>query len=235
MAHLDKSALGKLSGTLGDVAFRQVNGRTIVVQKTKSFIPGTDAESVGRRQRFGITVKLSQAIYSVPELKRLWEKSTPPLKSAYNFVLRSNLKLIPKMGSSVEGALRFDSVLLTPELGFPLEASSAAISEDSITVDLTQLGESSGIDTRSERSAKLFVLLCLSDRANNSSDQFKFITFVSAPKEISLDVSLRFIANFTAQDKSLIANYKNKKAFFSLVTLDSKGCPVRSSNTIYRT
>lgn len=233
MARLHNFLTGKLSGTLGDVAFRQVNGNTIVVQKTKSFVPGTDAESVWRRQRFGIAVKLSQAIYSIPELKTLWEKSTPPKKSVYNFILRSNLKLIPNVGSSTEGALPLDSVLLTPELGFPVEASSVVISNDSIAIVLNPLGESSGIDTRSESSAKLFILLCLSDRVNISFDRFKFITSVSVPKEISLDVPLNFILNFTAHDLPLVAGDRSKKAFFVLVILDSGGNIVHHSNTMH--
>ena len=68
MAELDKSVIGKLRGRIGDVVFRQRNGKVFVSQRPKSFMPGTDEKSVERRSKFAFCAKLSKAIYSIPEL-----------------------------------------------------------------------------------------------------------------------------------------------------------------------
>ena len=181
MARMDNFLNGKLSGTLGNVAFRQVNGKTIVVRKTKSFIPGTDSESIGRRTRFGIAVKLAQAIYSIPELKKLWQNSTPRKKSTYNFILRSNLKLISDGKSLAGGNLTVDAILLAPGFTFNVEVVRLAMSTDSIEVQLNPLVDNSDIDPHSEPKAKIVTLVCLGDPVNNSLDRFKFSAYPSAP------------------------------------------------------
>jgi len=243
MARISKSVIGKISGTLGDVAFRQVNGKTILVQKTKSFIPGTDAESVWRRERFGIAVKLSQAIYSIPELKTLWQKVVPRDKSAYNFILRSNLRLIPNTVPLVEKGPILGSVLLAPDFGFDVKIKSANMSADSLAVELAAMGAPAatvanafpegpgGINSPGESKAKLVALLCLSGPTNISLDKFKFIGYSSDPAELTSDAPLRLIVRFAPKDLPLISNYRDKNFFFSLVTLDNEGSPVRHTKT----
>ncbi|MBK7107142.1 MAG: hypothetical protein IPH62_17860 [Ignavibacteriae bacterium] len=52
MAELNKSVLGKVSGSIGELTFRQRNGKNVICMKPSSFTPGSDANSIARRDRF---------------------------------------------------------------------------------------------------------------------------------------------------------------------------------------
>ena len=90
MATLKKTVLGRLSGALGDIVFREKNGKNFVGLRALSFIPGSDQGSVERRSKFYLSTQLASTINSNSRLRSLWLASIPSGKNVYNHLIKSN-------------------------------------------------------------------------------------------------------------------------------------------------
>ena len=62
MARLKKTVLGRLSGAIGDIVFREKNGKNFVGLRASSFIPGSDPGSIDRRAKFTLSTQLASII-----------------------------------------------------------------------------------------------------------------------------------------------------------------------------
>ena len=225
MARLRGGVLGNLSGTAGNVSFRERNGKTIVCSKTKSFIPGTDRKSVERRERFGNIVRISKAIYSIPELKSAWQKASKKSASAFNLVIRSNLKVagpnsIPK------------SIAITPPTFYSVAHSSSSICDRTVSAELTiPLGQESDADLFKHAKARLAVVFSLSDPVNKTFKKFEAVASISQSTSIVLDTPTCFTIELVPPGSQIIAGYQTRRIFFALLISDSNGNLIRHSTT----
>ena len=224
MARLTKQVLGRVSGKVGDIQFRQRNGKNIVGLNPESFIPGTDDESVARRARFATTVKFSQAVYSLDSLKDFWKKDKPEGLSAFNYVFRKNYKYI-------QSDLVTASAVIVPEYGFGVTASAVNVTPSSITVDINAVGHDNNIDSGSELNCLLTAVIFLSNPLSESVDPYSFIYLSSSSQPLDLDTALNFSITPTSSLQQLALGYQNSTGFFSLVTIGNDSLPVHYSTT----
>ena len=63
---------GKISGKLGDVVFRNYNGKTIICSRPGPQKKSTDPNVIARRNRFKLAVKLSGELGRIPVMKCIW-------------------------------------------------------------------------------------------------------------------------------------------------------------------
>ncbi len=152
MAKLKKEILGKVSGSLGDLTFRQRKGKSIISTRPGSFIPGNDPESIARREKFRLLIKLSSTIYSFDELKSIWLNETPDDKTAFNYITQINYPFINDGGLS-------SFIKLVPSQGFGISNSSVVYNQNVITVTFDALETHIGIDETTEPSVKLISII----------------------------------------------------------------------------
>ncbi len=224
MAELNKSVLGKVSGTVGDITFRQRGGKNVIGLRPRSFVPGEDIPSVERRARFALSAKLSQAINSIAPLRTLWVDETPPDMSPYNYMIGVNFSLVGPDSIT-------DLTTITPSTGFAVEATSAGVTADSITAVMKPVGTSSEIDLSKETTVKLVSILYYSRPSSSNLDATRFSALISTEQPLVLDTPLSFAIALGSIDTQLIANYQTKTALMALVTFDADKKPVRYSNT----
>ena len=62
MAQVNKSVIGKLRGSVGDLAFRQRDGKEIVSVRPGTINAPDDDESVNRRLKFKFSAKLAAVL-----------------------------------------------------------------------------------------------------------------------------------------------------------------------------
>ncbi|HUI31932.1 MAG TPA: hypothetical protein VLX91_17110 [Candidatus Acidoferrales bacterium] len=228
MAQLNKSPLGKVQGKLGDMAFRQRNGKNIIALRPKKpYTPAADQGSIDRRSRFAFSAKLAQSIYSVPELAALWLPVTPSGMSAYNYIIQKNITLVNPDAVT-------DLTAITPGLGFAANCTDAALSANAVSVALAALGRTTGIDISSEPNVKLAYVLSLVNPANKSLPDFWFVAGAAAAQPTVLDTPMTFSIPLFGQEAAGVGNYGDKRLLFALVTLDSANKPVKYSGTLQR-
>ncbi len=224
MARLSKQVLGRVSGKVGDVQFRQRNGKNIVGINPDSFIPGNDEASKERRSRFATTVKFSKAVYSLSELKGFWKQDTPEGLSAFNYVFRKNYNYAQPDSITPKA-------LLVPEYGFAVSTVSVTIASTEIALELNAIGHDNNIDNLVELNCLLSMVIYLSNPTDVNLDPYAFIHFSSASTPLDLDTNLIFSITPDSSIQQLISSYQDTFGYFSLITLGNNNEAVHYSST----
>jgi hypothetical protein len=225
MAELNKSVLGKVRGTIGDLTFRQRNGKNIISTRPTSFMPGQDEASVARRYRFRLAAKISKAINSIEVFKEPWKSSTPDGLIPFNYIFRTNYPLI-----SVDNVV--NNLKILPTLGFNASKQSTAFNANNMDVTLNALGENTGIDTIAETSLSLISVIYLTDPINTTSAKEYFIVVKSEITPLQLTDPIIFSIPIPDNQLQIYDEYISKKSFSILTTQNSQGKLVNTSNTI---
>lgn len=225
MAKLNKSVLGKVSGALGDITFRQKNGKNYLAMRPASFIPGNDEASVARRAKFKLGIKFSKAVNDTSLLKSIWDSETPPDMNTFNFIFKNNYQY---MGTNSIPS----SVKITPSYGFMLSGLNASHSSSNIITEFDALSEASGIDSNIELTVKVCTILFLSNPVNDNSEEYTFLKFISAEEPVSFTDPYQIQTNFSNVESQIYNSYQDYKMFSVLVTLDSEQNPVNYSSII---
>jgi hypothetical protein len=224
MASLNKEILGKVKGSLGDVTFRQRNGKTFVSARPSSFVPGTDENSKARREKFSMVIKLAQSIYSVRSLKEIWSEYAPQGASVFNYITQTNYPMMNADGLT-------SLVKLVPSLGFNVGNPVVTLGPEEVKVNLDALGNAAGIDAAGETSLMLISLVYLSGPSDASFAKSQFLTLASGSKATDLAAPLEFTIALSNVESQMLALYQIRKAYFTLLTLDAADRIVHYSNT----
>ena len=224
MADFNKQILGKVSGALGGVTFRERNGKTYISTRPGSFTPGSDVKSVARRERFSLSIKLAKSINAVPLLNVLWAKDTPQGFQTYNYIMKTNYPAINPPNLT-------DLVKIVPSLGFNVSNPVVALGPNSIKVNIDAIGNSTGISAAEEPSFKLVSIVYLSNPSDASLSKGVFLTSVSDAKSTDLAAALEFNIALSDVETQMLALYQNRKGFFAVISLDAAGNAVHFSNT----
>ncbi|MCX7759548.1 MAG: hypothetical protein N2169_08120, partial [bacterium] len=84
MAKLKKQILGKISGKLGDIVFRNTGKTNYIASRPSKFKTPMDENSIERRNKFALCGKFTSLVLSIPELKYFWLQKTPKNKNIFN-------------------------------------------------------------------------------------------------------------------------------------------------------
>ncbi|MCR4418014.1 MAG: hypothetical protein NUV92_09775 [Ignavibacteria bacterium] len=93
MADVRKKIIGTLKGKLGDVVFRERNGKIIAYSKPKKYRKTKSVKLKKERNKFATVVQLANIIKSIPDLYFIWKNSDLPGSNAYQRIIKNNLQL----------------------------------------------------------------------------------------------------------------------------------------------
>lgn len=226
MAHLGKSILGGITGSIGDVTIRQRNGKSVISAKPKSFMPGYDQGSIERRARFAVSAKLATSIYSIPELKSIWRDNTPAGKSAYNFIVTSNLKLVGPNSLT-------ELATITPKNGFPVEALGIKFGFDVISAVINPIGTDAGIDPLKQLFVKLVAVTGVFIAESTASAPPEFVALVSEEQKLVLDGALSFTLPLHDIDMKVLESPGERQVMMAVILLEEDRRPSKFSSTIH--
>ena len=226
MADLRKKVLGTVSGAVGDILFRTKHGRNYVGTRPLSFTPGTDEKSIARRKRFGMATRLSRPINSIKQLKSLWKAAAPVPLHSYNMIVRANY-------SSVGSDSISNTIKLVPEIGFSVQITNLALDENHMRVTLDGLTAISGINPAVETHSQIVGIIHLSNPVDPEKEPHMFIPIVSIEQALALNTEINDDIIFQDTISQLIAMYHDRKAFLTLLTLDTDRNVIHYSNTFF--
>jgi hypothetical protein len=224
MAELKKKVLGQVSGAVGDIVFRERYGLNYVGLRPNSFMPGTDAASVARRQRFLLTLKTGSSINSIAQLKSLWKGVTPSGLSPFNYIVKTNYKF-------VAAGILTDLFKIVPDNGFGVSISDNTIDRIKVTAIIDPIETNAGINIVNEPNIMMGGIIFLSSPEDESVGAYSILSLYSAPQVTNLAQQLTFNIFLTNQQQLLFDKYQSYKTFISIITLDSSGSPVHYSST----
>lgn len=225
MAELRKTVLGKVSGAIGDIVFRERDGMNYISTRPSSFIPGTDPASIARRQRFAMAAKTSVSINRIPELKVLWGTAAPSGVNPYNYIFKTNYRFVSSVSIS-------DLLQLVPGYGFGVNVPDSTVDRAQIAITMDLIGDKAGIDMLLEPNIIMASVVFLSTPLDESVGPYAFLNAVSPAQVTNLEEPLNFTAEFTNQQSTLFDKYQSVKTFIAILTLDTDGKPVHYSSTV---
>ncbi len=224
MAKLFKSVLGKPSGAVGDVLFRYKNGKSFIGTRPVSYMPGTDAASVNRRNRFGITAKFSQAVNSLPAFKSLWDNVTPNNISPYNGIFKASYPFVTPVDVS-------SSAQIVPQLfGFNVTTTNVSVDGATVEVEIDPIGNNAGIDPVIEKYIQLGVVIKNSGATMETLPKMLFLPLDSEKTPLNLVNPMSFTITLSDQDREVYSLYDSHVSFLAFVTLDELGKAVHYSD-----
>jgi hypothetical protein len=90
MAILNTFPLGEIRGKIGNIIVRRIYGKSIISVNPHYRTKSNDPETLARRKKFRMSVKLANCINKIPELRFLWYKSAKRKMSAHNAAMKAN-------------------------------------------------------------------------------------------------------------------------------------------------
>jgi hypothetical protein len=225
MARVTKSVIGKLKGSVGDLTFRQRNGKAIVSTRPDSINAPDDDDSINRRLKFRFLTKLASSIISIDALKSIWAANVKEGNTAFNQVVADNYA-----GVTVDSIT--DQTLITPAFGFGVGITSAAVTASGIQVVTEAIGTTAGIDLDGEKTVQLGAILSLSNPVDKSVPDYYVIPLASVAQALKLDTALTFAASLSNQEALVFPKYTVRKTIYALLTLDDGGNAIHHSITM---
>ena len=226
MATLSKQVLGRISGSVDDITFRQKNGTNFVSARPNSYTPPGDEGSVQRRSKFAYACKLAANIISIAPLKTLWESKLTNGETAYNKIVGTNYRFV---GSD---ALT-DQTFLTPGIGFNVQTTALTIGVNNVQVIIEALGSNAAIDVSIEKNVQLISIVSLSSPLDGIVEVFSLLPLLSPIQSLTLDAAMTFFLSFSSQTQHLFGKYQVHKLLLALITLDADGNAVNYSTTFH--
>ena len=222
MAIVNGNVIGNLSGKLGNLSARTVDGRTVLAARPSSFNASQEPAVLTVRQKFSVTAKFASAILALTALVSIWKKVRNVASSVFNEVFQSNFAY-----SSIEKPT--EQNIIAPE-GFPLQIAVAAVAADKITATIPILNTASvfGAD---EVNLSANAIVCYHDPANAEDEPFKIISLSKEVAAHNFAQSYDLEIDLNATQKNTAAKYQHSILYVCVVTKTAEGKVVQNSST----
>lgn len=229
--------IGRLSGKLGDLVFRNFPGKTVVSKRPHSFTPGSDPASVNRRQRFKLVSMLAKSVKSFPVAYELWAKKSRNKMSAYNCVFKHNYDAVEHNDVS-----RY--IKIFPDSHFHVHPESFIFTKDYLQISLNpaDLNIPEYYDVKYLQAA---VIIFCKESLTDFHYECRFITYLSSPLIISDSDELSFnlalsnneilnpdIPSLNDSQKSIFNSFDSHSVFVAFIALDSYKKYIQNSQTL---
>lgn len=222
MARVNGNVIGNLSGKLGNLAARTVNGVTILSARPASFLVSNSPDSVAARKRFAVTGVFSKYVFSIPALAEIWTKVKLPDLSVFNTIFKTNY---PFTGADKPSEFN----LLTPD-GFGLPVTSATPSASYLAIELGALNTASDFDA-SEIDLSIAAVIVYHNPANPADPPYQIIKLVKEEAAFDFTAAYSGSISFTARQLVTAAMYQDNIVYLAVATKDAAGKIVQCSAT----
>lgn len=232
MAEIINELTGRVRGKVGNLVYRITHNKTSLNSLSTSRRIDTSEKAVARKKRFKLTVKFAKAVNSLSRLKYFWKNivvnAGDEYRSAFTKIFKKNFPNITDVSLN-------NLIHLIPTYGFGLTSPEVTLSDTLVTVELQPIGTGQGIDLSVETKAQVAMVLYANTPVGTdlSIAPFEFIFKMSDEVVLNLTNPLTFEIVLEGDKQEIYNAYTVRKAYFTLITLDADGVPVRFSSTFH--
>lgn len=227
MAKMKKQALGKISGALGDIVFRNRKNTNYVATRPINYNIPQDIESINRRIKFSYTSNFVSVVNSVPELRVIWESYTPAEMLPHNYIFKSIYTRV-----NVDTPNAYTHILPDETIYIPVEEPN--VSNDRVEIITDIIGNNSGIDPNMEKQVVVAAVISLNSPVDNQLNRYHLISLKSSVVNLNLDNPMRFQLDLNLRLIELLSQYNAKFLLYVIITLDAMGNPVNFTRTYFK-
>lgn len=212
MAEVFKSVIGKLSGTLGNMVFRNIGDKVVVYMRPHNQQISYSEDSVKNRGKFGLTSLLAKNARLLPGIKDAWDSSSAEGRSAYTKLIKANAK------SSLGDRLTVRNVI-TP-MGNGLTVKSFTLTEQKFAIEYK-------FSERERRSISVpynaNLLIFYYDAKNPLNERKNFIAYATmVVNEEGSDEYTNLEMKLNQAYANLIPMYSKAVLFFAITKVENK-------------
>lgn len=220
--------LGVLRGAMGPQVFKSKSGKSYAAKLPHMSLVPPSAETLKRRTKFKLTLKMAKRMHDIPQLKYFWknyviEDETKKL-SASNKMVKS---IYPRMTET--GPM--NTIRIVPDKGFEVTATSTTLTNSKFTVVLQAIGNTKILNPAVDINVRLVCVAHLSGPENPDDRANVFFSLVSESSTLNTMTPLTIEIEVDDYNKQIYDDYTEHKVFFALVTTDADDVPANFSNT----
>lgn len=211
MAAVKGSVIGHLSGKLGLLSARTINGRTIMSARPASFKESTTAKHIQTKKMFAVTTAFASKISDLPALAEVWKLKKKPGNSALNTIFQMNYNLSSEQAPTLNN-------IITPD-GFGSPVTAAAIAAGKLTGTLAAIETVAKI-TADCINLSINAVVCLTDPKSENDPFYKILSVSKEVDNFQFTQSYNFEIDFDVEGAAEIAKY-NQKFIYLAVAITS--------------
>ncbi len=221
MAILNGNVIGNLSGRLGNLSARTVEGKTILAARPSSFNVNYDPAVVEIRQKFAVTANLSKNILSLPTLSEIWKTVKGSGITVFNTIFKSNFAY-----SATDKPT--DSNIITPA-GFSLPADTVVVDTDKVTASINALN-TVAIFSADEVNLSANALVCFYTPGNPDDEPYQIIALSKEVANFNFTQLYSLQLDFDVKQKLIASKYTKSILLLSVASKTANGKVVQYSS-----
>ena len=204
MAVVNGNVIGNLSGKLGNLSARTVEGRTILAARPASFNANKEPHVLEKRKKFSVTAKFASAVIALSTLTAIWKKIKDVSVSVFNEVFQSNYDYSSTEKPTLQN-------IISPG-GFPLQITNAEVDSNKITAVLPALNTASVFET-GEVNLSANALVCYYDPTNPIDQPFNIISLSKEIPGFNFTQEYNLQLDYNVLQETLAAKYQHSILF----------------------
>jgi len=221
MGRLSKQVLGFLQGKVGGYVIRKRYGKAVVYVLPETYNLSQTPEAKKSRAKIIPMSRFSSFIASIPELKYIWAHNDINASSAYHKIIKLNFPLFeyncPTKGN-----------IITPLGSFLCSVTDQKISPEGFSFDLI-IEENKRLLLKGAKEVTAIGVICFYDPLIKKKEYFALSKIIIDSVDLKVDETFKIILPFDEEGKKYYSLYKNIILYFTLVTKDNNGTPLRHS------
>ena len=210
MAEITKSVIGNISGTLGNMVFRNIGGKVIIYTRPHNQKISYTDKSVKNRGKFGMASLLSTNAMQLPGIKEVWNSSNHEGRSAYTKIIKFNAKSVEADRLTIKNDI--------VPIGKRLTVNSFSLTSEKVEIDFNT--DNFQNITQPYSACLLIFLYDLKNPATGSNHYFIKDTLIINDGITSGNKNLQFIMSNTYSAE--ISLYNKAVIFFALTKTTSR-------------
>lgn len=222
MAIVNGNVIGNLSGKLGNLSARTVNGQTILAARPSSFNASQDPASLEVRAKFAVTANFAKNVMSLSTLSEIWKKVKESGISVFNAIFKANFGY----SSTVKPT---EQNIITPE-GFALPVTTAAVDSNKITASLPALNTVSVFGS-DEVNLSANAVVCYYDPSNEADEPFKLISLSKEVTSFDFAQTYNLQLDYNVLQTAIAAKYQHSILYLIVASKSADGKVVQNSAT----
>jgi len=210
MAEITKNVIGNISGTLGNMVFRNIGGKVIIYTRPHNQKISYTEKSVKNRGKFGMASLLSTNALQLPGIKEVWNSSNHEGRSAYTKIIKFNAKSVEADRLTIKNDI--------VPIGKRLTVNSFSLTSEKFEIDFNT--DNFQNITQPYNACLLIFLYDLKNPATGSNHYFIKDTLIVNDGITSENKTLQFIMSNTYSAE--ISLYNKAVIFFALTKTTSR-------------
>jgi len=220
MALVNGSVLGNLSGRLGNLSARTVNGQTILAARPSSFNASQEPAVLAVRQKFAVTANFSKNVLSLSTLADIWKQTKASGLSAFNGIFKSNFAY-----SAVDKPTTDN--IITPG-GFSLPVQRTEVGTDNLSVELLAL-TSMFTFTPEEVNLSVNALICFHTPTSPDKPPFQLIALNHEIANHSFNQTAEVNIGYNQKQEQIANLYTGSILYVSVASKNAQGKVIQYS------